>query len=244
MRPHWGSVRGLLRSGDTRSSEPPSSNLGDAWSQPVSPWSGFSSTINLCRAFSAGQKRKGTSCSQAPKSSACRRSRPLARPRFSPGRAESPFPSCLAVYLRWVHGPSSETRHGSSSLARSLRRCHGPRPGDSPCVPWCGTGRMAEPNCSTFAAGSREGAGALQITAFNLGKPSPAVPCSLWLCLGSLASCLLLGFRAKAGAKPARVAFRSSSRCVMKKFLLNDFMEIVGTHVQFVVALGLTRFQG
>lgn len=48
----------------------------------------------------------------------------------------------------------------------------------------------------------------------------------------------------KTSSKPPSAAFRSSSRCVMGKFLLTDFTEVLGTHVQFVVQLDLTRIKG
>lgn len=76
--------KGFLRSGGTRRSESLFSNLGNAWSQPVSLRSGLSPTVNLRRAFTMWQKHKRTLCSeQAPMSPVRCRSRPFARPRFS-----------------------------------------------------------------------------------------------------------------------------------------------------------------
>lgn len=180
-------VKRVLRSRGTRRSEPRLSNSGNTWSQPVSPCSGLSSTISLCRAFTMWQKHKRTLCSQqGPKSSAHRRSRPFAWPCFSLRHNEAPFSFHLTVYLRWVNGPSSEIRHNSFSLSRTACRCYSPCSRDLPCTPvsYRQTGRGKLHNIFCWA---QRRDGVLQTTAFNFCKPSPALPGSLDLCLGSLA---------------------------------------------------------
>lgn len=170
--------------------DPPFSSSGNSWPQPVSPWGGLSTPVNLRRAFTPWQRHKTAPCVV----SRVQRAPRLAGADLSHGLAflwdiMSPplFLPALSVYLRWVNAPSSQTRHSSFSLSRSVCRCCSPRFRRFPLRPGIVQGAWPRENTQYFLLGAENLLEPCKPRLFAAAKPSPAPPCSLDPRLGSLA---------------------------------------------------------